>query len=313
LASDGGHDSSPDTLTPDALSDSVAPDASVDSLAPDTSIDSAVDAATDSTPPDQNVDLPPLDLPLDTVQDTTFDLPADSLTPDGTPDGTIDSAPDGTIDSGPPSFGPVGIPISTHTGAQRAPVGAFDGTNFLLVWEDSRNTNNEIYGARVSPAGAVLDLQGLAIGNSASDLFAPAIAFDGTNYQIAFAKLGGIYGTRITTGGGVLDPGGFTVGENISMTSGYENESPSIACLTAQCFGAWTDRRSAAWPVEDIYGARYQKDGTLLDSTGVAVNTASDFQINPFALTDGVDFFVVWQTHVLGSNDIYFNRISPTP
>jgi hypothetical protein len=50
---------------------------------------------------------------------------------------------------------PGGIPISTAA-EQDVPAVAFDGTNYLAVWEDGRSqTGSEIYGSRVSTTGAV--------------------------------------------------------------------------------------------------------------------------------------------------------------
>ena len=46
-----------------------------------------------------------------------------------------------------------GIPISSAAGEQAAPAIAFDGENYLVVWEDTRGGQSDIYGARVTPCG----------------------------------------------------------------------------------------------------------------------------------------------------------------
>jgi hypothetical protein len=42
-------------------------------------------------------------------------------------------ATDGTV------LDTAGIPVSTAAGEQRAPAIAFDGVNFLIIWQDKRN------------------------------------------------------------------------------------------------------------------------------------------------------------------------------
>ena len=57
-----------------------------------------------------------------------------------------------------------GIAMSTNMYNQSEPAVAFDGTNYLVVWQDSRGGSMEypdVYGARVSAGGSVLDRLGL--------------------------------------------------------------------------------------------------------------------------------------------------------
>ena len=56
-----------------------------------------------------------------------------------------------------------GFVIAKHPSVQARPRLAFDGTQYLVTWEDSRNGNFDIYAARISTAGKVLDPQGFAV------------------------------------------------------------------------------------------------------------------------------------------------------
>src|SRR5207244_8680160 len=76
---------------------------------------------------------------------------------------------------------PDGITISTGT-CRGDPVLAFDGANYLAVWEDFRSGPADIYGARLSPFGTVLDPEGIPVSTAADHQQYPALAFDGTNY-----------------------------------------------------------------------------------------------------------------------------------
>jgi len=124
-----------------------------------------------------------------------------------------------------------GIAISTANHLQAAAAVACDSTNYLVVWEDwrnSRTTAKDIYGTRVSFAGAVADSGAIPICTAPKDQSAPAVAFDGIEYLVAWqdwrnnSRLAtnalnlDIYGTRVTSLGGVLDASGFAINTNSS-------------------------------------------------------------------------------------------------
>lgn len=58
---------------------------------------------------------------------------------------------------------PDGFAIATHGREQRRPAIAFDGTNYFVVWQDNRAIDTDIYGARVTPGGRLLDPRGILL------------------------------------------------------------------------------------------------------------------------------------------------------
>ena len=81
---------------------------------------------------------------------------------------------------------PAGIAIAATANNERSPSIAFDGTNYLVVWEDYRRGEPDIFSARVSQSGTVLDPDGIAISIDIGDQYDPLVAFDGTNYLVVW-------------------------------------------------------------------------------------------------------------------------------
>jgi hypothetical protein len=97
--------------------------------------------------------------------------------------GEIDAArvtADGTV------LDETGIHVSA-AGSVNYPAVAWDGENYFVVWEDARAGNNDIYGARVTPGGVVLDPDGVPIATGELSQTTPSVAFDGVNFMVAWA------------------------------------------------------------------------------------------------------------------------------
>ena len=213
--------------------------------------------------------------------------------------------PDGTV------LDTSGFVISVSAMGQYTPAVAFDGTNFLAVWEDDRSGNNDIYGARVTPGGQVLDPDGIAICTAGDGQYTPAVAFDGTHYLVAWEDQRGgtsrhIYGARVTPAGAVLDPDGIA----ISPAAGQQG-SPAMGFAGGNYLVVWEDNRTGAdW---DIYCTRVTPGGTVRDPDGIAISQAASDQWFPALGFDGANFLVVWQDFrgYGGYSDIYGARVTP--
>ena len=72
-----------------------------------------------------------------------------------------------------------GIPISVALDSQLDPTVAFDGANYLLAWTDERGPGNlsNIYAARVSPSGAVLEANGIPVSTAPGSEREPEVDF----------------------------------------------------------------------------------------------------------------------------------------
>ncbi len=90
---------------------------------------------------------------------------------------------------------------------------AFDGESYFVTWAQGATVEDDIYGARVSQGGTVLDRIPICIAAGNQDY--PSVAFDGSVYIVTWhdARAGDydIYGCRVAPDGTVLDPDGFVV------------------------------------------------------------------------------------------------------
>ena len=209
----------------------------------------------------------------------------------------------------------VGFPISTAPGPQTKPQVSSSGANFFVVWEDGRNVNAanpnniDIFGSRVTSAGAVVDTAGIAISSAANDQIGPALAYDGSNYfLVAWQDLRtgtdyDLYGARVAAATGVVQDA-----NGIAISAIPQNQTgAAVASDGAQFFVAWDDQRNVN---EDIYGARVTAaTGAVVDAAGIALCTDSANQSYPAAGYAGGNFLVAWTDARASDNDIYATRV----
>lgn len=184
-----------------------------------------------------------------------------------------------------------GIPISSGADRYANPAVAFDGVNYLVVWEAAHGDSDDIRGARVTRSGNVLDTTALPISLALNRQYAPAVAFGDTTCLVVWGDHRGsaedIYAARVTRSGHVLDPRG----RAISFAAG-DQFGPSIAYDGRQFLATWCDGRNGS---TDIYGARVTAGGEVLDPNGIAISRSDDAKWRSAVGFDDSNFAVVWE------------------
>ncbi len=202
---------------------------------------------------------------------------------------------------------PIGNALSSY-GDQRDPVVAGHASSYLVVWEDERFSETDIYAIRVAPAGSPVGDQ-IEIARLPADQRNPDVATSGQEYLVVWhdrrndAVSGrDIYGARVMLDGRVLDRTGIPI-----SVAPEDQRDPSVASNGQEYFVVWEDERGRSG--FDIFGARVTREGTVLDPHGIAVGIGPRDQRNPTLAANGSDYFVVWQDEYLSNSrnpcDIY--------
>ena len=203
---------------------------------------------------------------------------------------------------------PAGFSIATATGAQRRAVVAADGKNFIVVWQDERSGSGDIYGSRVTTGGAVLESGGISISSAKQSQQGPAVAFNGSHYLAVWygyhtSSTWDVHAARVGSNGSLLDTATIPISE-------VKNQQylPAVASDGTNFLVVWADSRSG---IVDIYGSRVTSAGTVLDSSGIAIDTAKDYQIEARVAWGGGSYLVVYRDSRNGVHkDIYGSLVS---
>ncbi|HXJ59752.1 MAG TPA: hypothetical protein VNU68_24170 [Verrucomicrobiae bacterium] len=215
-------------------------------------------------------------------------------------------------DAQPPPPPPPPPPGTGAPDDQVNPAIASDGDGYLVVWADKRNTAGEydIYGARVSASGEVLDPEGIAICTAPESQWYPAVAFDGANYLVVWSDGRAnnlpdpsleLYAARVTPEGAVLDPDGFPV------THGEVVYQPTVAFNGTECLVAGYAWNHNGHRGSTLLGVRVTPTAEIRDMEELVIHESIGGDYPAIASRLGEDWLVVWNQ---GADGIAGSRVS---
>ncbi len=182
------------------------------------------------------------------------------------------------------------ITISEAYNWQFSPSSVYKNGYHFIVWSDQRNNLTNIYGARVTPSGELIDPEGILISSSSS--WFPSVSSDLINYFVVWQdwREGNdplIYGARVSNSGIVIDSNGIKF-SNSNLRQMYAK----IEYASDKYIAIWEDYRNSYL---DIYGTRATPEGNILEPDGLIISSAANFHFNPKCSYDGNNYIIIWE------------------
>lgn len=193
----------------------------------------------------------------------------------------------------------------------RNPFVATNGTSFFVTWFEDRYYGwAQVFAARVSHAGQVLDPNGIEITPySEYSQFDPAAAWDGTRWIVTYNRQpagtfdDNIYASRVNSSGIVQDPAGVPV-----MLGPESQNAPAL--IPVEGGGArivWMDTSAGGTTPEDIVSIRLFPGGATSAPTTVSRGAPRQSQASLAAGASG--YLAVFRSEVSGTSRILGQRL----
>jgi len=182
---------------------------------------------------------------------------------------------------------PLGIEIATAPGKQTNPTVAFNGSSYVVAWEDFKvkdGTVSDIGVATVSTTGTTVTRLPAVASTSASKT-APALAGGGGTALLAWSEGDDVRGAVFTVTSGSFGPAfGIAVTADVSA-------APAVALAPGGNYlVVWSEGPAAT---ADLLGQLVTPAGAL-SGTALTVSAGAGFQSLPAAAFDGVNYAVAW-------------------
>ncbi len=164
--------------------------------------------------------------------------------------------------------------ISNATGVQWSPDIAFGAGYYLAVWSDARSGYYQIYGARVTPSGSVMEPNGLLIGYGTNPYYYyPAVVFNGTNFLVVWANSSSPYQIN----GRFVNPNGSFGSDTLKLANASNYlYRVRLAYSGTNYLLTWTEYSSITYT--------YSVKGQIVSNSGAPVGS-------PFTIADSVDYY----------------------
>ena len=193
--------------------------------------------------------------------------------------------------------GTMGSPFDIYqdVGFQQSdPSVAFDGTNYLVAWEDYAAGNGDVEAARVDPSGTVLDSTPITLSDGAESQSTTDVTSTGNGgWLVAWTDYsadvdGDVFGTLVAANGTVAT----TDGGPLADTADTEN-GPHLASNGTDYLMSW-------WGAGVVQAARIDSTGTVLDSPALVISGTATVLNAGGVVSDGSDYLVTWFTYASG-------------
>jgi hypothetical protein len=209
-----------------------------------------------------------------------------------------------------------GVNICNAAFNQSSPRTVADGSGgAIVVWQDLRSGNNDVYVQRVNASGvAQWTANGVALCTATGDQDQIQILSVGSGGAIVvwrdFRYGAGdtdIFAIRVSLAGAVqwAPNGVFVCG-----ASGNQSQPTMCADGAGGALMSWSDLRSGS--ANDIFAERMDTNGNALwAANGVIVTGSTSDQVNPFMISDGsAGAVIAWMDLRTGDYDVYVQHVS---
>jgi len=181
------------------------------------------------------------------------------------------------------------------------------GSEFAMVWKDDRDSNDEIYFARLSSDGSKINSTDVRVTNDSYESRSPDIAWNGSEYGVCWTD--DVWGSVNTLHFARLSAEGNKQGGSLNFSYYPGNSSWDCSIVwTGREYGiSWVDNRDGN---NEIYYTRISADGNKIGSE-MRITNVSQNCYAPSVASRGLDVGISWYDARDGHDEIYFSRVGP--